>query len=145
LKYPPLLKYKTIAEYRAHYERMYCRSPIETFDNIMVRFRKSQFDHSFLESTQRNQVKDQFSTLRAERLEWIKTALQDPEADLYVGWDRIKKQSDSSHRVAVVVRNYVVVIRLTKPEKAQFVTAYVADSEYTILKIRQSSRWKQCK
>jgi hypothetical protein len=142
LDYPLLVHYQTPEEYRSHYERVYCRGPIMTFDGIKVRFRKNRFDHCFFESTQRNQVKDQFSKLRAERINWIKTALQDPGAELYVGWDRKRKRYDSSHRVAVVVSDYVVIIRMTGRRKAQFVTAYIADSESTISRIRRSPRWR---
>lgn len=145
MSYPPLVLHHSEAEYRAHFERVYCRGPITTFDNIKVRFRKDQFDHCFFESTRRNRVKDQFSTLRASRIDWIKATLQDPNADFYVGWDSKRKCYDDSHRVAVVVGNYVVIIRLTKPGMAKFVTAYVADSESTIDRIRQGPRWRFCK
>ena len=138
---PPLIHYGTVADYRAHYERMYCRGPIVTFDGYSVRFRKDKFDHCFFESTNRNKVKDQFSQLRAERLDWIKAALQDPNADLHVGWDNARKQHDSTHRVALIVQNYVVIIRFTGNNRARFVTAYVADSQSTIDRIRRSPRW----
>ena len=128
MAYPSLVKYGTDNEYRVHYERVYCRGPIRTFDNIEVRFHKNRFDHCFFESTRRNQKKDKFSTLRAERIDWIKAALQDRNAELYVGWDKTRKRYDNSHRVTLVDRDYVVVIRLTGHGKANFVTAYVADS-----------------
>jgi len=110
-----------------------------------VRFRKDRFDHCFFESSQRNQEKDEFSESRAERIDWIKSALQDDNADLYVGWDRKKKTYDNTHRVIVAVDDYVVVIRLTGEGKANFVTAYVADSKKTIDKIKESPRWHQSK
>lgn len=141
LAYPSLVVYKTPAEYRSHFDRVYCRKPIMAFDGIEVRFRKSQFEHSFYESTMRNRVKDQFSKLRAERIDWIKAALQDPNAELYVGWDRERKRHDSSHRVTVVVNNYVVIVRLKGLREANFVTAYVANSEVTLRKIRSSPKW----
>jgi hypothetical protein len=138
---PPLVCYGTVDEYRAHFERVYCQEPITTFDWIVVRFRKSRFDHCFYESTRRNQVKDAFSALRAERIDWIKATLQDPNAELYVGWDGKKKRYDRSHRVALVVDDYVVVIRLSGNQTAQFVTAYVADSPSTLAKIKGSPKW----
>jgi len=141
LAYPPLVQYETVDEYRAHYERVYCRQPITTFDGIAVRFRKSRFNHCFYESTRRNQVKDTFSTQRAERINWIKAALQDPNAELYVGWNGKKKRYDQSHRVALVIGDYIVVIRLSGKQNAQFVTAYVADSPSTIAKIKRSPKW----
>jgi len=142
LAYPSLVRYQTPEEYRMHYERIYCRGPITTFDGIKVRFRKDRFDHCFFESTRRNQVKDQFSVLRAERIDWIKAALQDPNAELYVGWDRKRKRYDNSHRVSVAVESYVVVIRLSAVNEAQFVTAYDADSASTIGRIRRSPKWQ---
>jgi len=141
LAYPPLMQYETVDEYRAHYERAYCRKPILTFDGIAVRFRKNQFGHCFYESTRRNQIKDEFSIQRAERIDWIKAALQDPDAELYVGWDRIRKRYDRNHRVTLVVGNYVVVIRLSGTKKAQFVTSYVADSASILQKIKGNPKW----
>ncbi len=140
---PQLVQYETKKEYRQHYEREYCRKPLETFDGILVRFRKSQFDHCFYESTRRDRVKDEFSERRAKRIDWIKAALQDENADLYVGWDRSKKRYTRYRRVAVIVDNYVVIIRLLKEGRAEFVTAYVADSPSTIKKIRQGLRWQK--
>ena len=139
--YPPLVCYGTVHEYRAHYEHVYCQGPITTFDGIAVRFRKNRFDHCFYESTRRNQVKDAFSAQRAERIDWIKAALQDPNADLYVGWDGKKKRYSQSHRVVLVAGDYVVVIRLSGNQTAQFVTAYVADSPSTLAKIKGSPKW----
>ena len=141
MTYPPLVKYKTKAEYVAHYEKVYCTGAIITFDKIVVRFRKSRFSHCFYESTRRNKIKDQFSRLRAERIDWIKATLEDPNADLYIGWDGKKKRYDRSHRVALVVGDYVVVIRLTGKQSAEFVTAYVADSQSTLAKIKRSPKW----
>ncbi len=86
-------------------------------------------------------MKDTFSTQRAERINWIKAALQDPNAELYVGWNGKKKRYDQSHRVALVIGDYIVVIRLSGKQNAQFVTAYVADSPSTIAKIKRSPKW----
>jgi hypothetical protein len=147
--YPPLVYYETVDEYRIHYERIYCNASIITFDGIGVRFRKERFDHCFYESTMRNNVKDLFSKERAERIDWIKAALEDPNAELFVGWDKKKKKQDPSHRVALVVGNYVVVIRLNSKQTAQFVTAYVAGTPSTLAKIKGSPEWvplkKRCR
>ncbi len=141
MAYPPLVQYQSVDEYRAHYERVYCRKPIITFDEIAVRFRKNRFGHCFYESTRRNQIKDTFSIQRAERIDWIKAALQDPDAELYVGWDGTRKRYDRNHRVTLVVGNYVVVIRLSSMKSAQFVTAFVADSPSTLQKIKRNPKW----
>ena len=114
---------------------------VNTFDGFAVRFRKGRFNHCFFESSNRNGVKDKFSKKRAERIDWIKAALEDPNAELYMGWDKKKKRDDKRHRVALVVNDYVVVIRLHNNKKAQFVTAYVADSLSTLNKIKRNPKW----
>jgi hypothetical protein len=82
-----------------------------------------------------------FSWQRAERIDWIKAALQDSSADLFVGWDRDKKAYAFKRRVCTVYGNYVVVLSVAKNKKAAiFITAYVAD-ETTIQKIRSGPRW----
>lgn len=64
--YCELVHYETIDDYRLHFERVYCRRPIRTFDGIDVRFRKSSFDHCFFETVT---VKDDtWSPRRAERI-----------------------------------------------------------------------------
>jgi hypothetical protein len=140
--YPPLLKMATEADYRRHYEKKYCVNPIFTFDGISVRFRKQRFGHCFFESSKRNTIKDMFSVIRAERMDWIEQALNDPNADLYVGWDKKRKRYDPQSRVSVVVGNYVVIIRIKSANSAEFVTAYVADPP-TLAKIKSGPKWKK--
>ena len=147
MSYPPFVCYTTEAEYRQHFQRVYCRGPIQTFDGIAVRFRKEAFDHCFFESSQRNRIKDKFSRKRAERVDWIKTALQDPNSERYQGWDRDRKAFDPNRRVTIVLSNYVVVIAMTGPKNANFVTAYVVDSPSqpgrpnTLHQIRRGPKW----
>lgn len=149
MSYAPFLEYATEADYRVHFERVYCREPITTFDGIQVRFRKSRFKHDFYESSQRNRHKDLFSRDRARRMDWIKKVLQDSSAELYVGWNKKSKSYDPKSRVALVVENYVVVIRLTDANTAQFVTAYVAGTQptgrqrkSTVELIRSGPKWE---
>jgi len=145
--YPPLLDLEDEAAYRAHFEAVYCRGPIEAFDGVQVRFRKRDFDHCCFESSRRDGSKDQFSLLRARRLDWIKAALQDPNSECYQGWDKKRKRYDGRRRVAVVMGNYVVVIALKGRGRADFVTAYVADTPgapgrpSTVDMIRRGPRW----
>lgn len=140
---PSLVSYSTQGEYRTHFEQIYCKTPISTFDGIQVRFRKTDFNHCFFESTRRNGIKDKFSLKRSERMDWIEAVLMDPNADLRDGWDKKKKRYDNSRRVALVVGPYVVVIALQKNNatKAKFITAYVADSDTTVKKIMKSPVW----
>lgn len=139
--YSPLLSLADVDAYRARFELLYCRGTIETFDHIRVRFRKSDFDYCFFESSQRNRIKDTFSLIRAERLEWIQVALQDPNAERFVGWHRDTKRYDNNRRVTLVCGNYVLVIAMTGNSMARFVTAYVADTLKSLEKIKASPVW----
>ena len=147
MPYPLLVQYGTQAEYRQHFEQVYCKGPIKTFDRITVRFHKSMFDHCFFESSRRNDNKDTFSKKRAERIDWIKIALQDPSSEKYVGWDRKKKRYNKKRRVTIVMGNYVVIIQLVGSDKADFITAYLADVKgskdrpATIDLIRSGPKW----
>ena len=137
MTYPPLLQGENEAQYRSSFEKTYCRGPITTFDGIEVRFRKQDFDHCFFESESAKD--DTFSAKRAERLWWIRAALQDAGAELYVGWDNKRKCLVQNRRVAIVVLNYVVIIRFTGTKRAAFVTAFVA-GKVTLMKIRRGPR-----
>ncbi|MBA3015801.1 MAG: hypothetical protein FP815_12780 [Desulfobulbaceae bacterium] len=139
MPYPPLVTCLTEAEYQVHFERMYCRGPINTFDGIAVRFNKRDFLHAFFESVYAKD--DTFSIPRAERIEWIRATLQDPDSDRYVGWDSSKKRYDNNRRVTVVKGDYVVVIAIKSNGSGRFITAYVADSGRTISMIRKSPKW----
>jgi hypothetical protein len=141
LAYPPLLSIADEASARAYFEAIYCQGTIKTFDGLEVRFRKSDFPHCCYESSQRNDVKDTFSLLRAQRLHWIVLALQDPCSGRFVGWDNKTKSYDKTRRVTLVMGDFVVVIALTRPGQAIFITAYVADSPYTLAKIKSSPKW----
>ncbi|MBZ5555224.1 MAG: hypothetical protein LAO21_21135 [Acidobacteriia bacterium] len=140
---PPLVIYPTEEDYRRHYERFYCTAPVVTFDGISVRFSKGRFVHCFYESSKRNSIKDRFSRVRAERIDWIKATLQDPKAELYQGWDKGKSRYDPTWRVSVVYDSYVVVLQIRKEKdgisRAEFKTAYVADN--SIDKIRKGPEW----
>ena len=140
---PPLLQYANENEYRDHFEKTYCRQQIFTFDGIPVYIHRGMFQHAFYESTHRNGLKDQFSVVRAQRMDWIKATLENPSAALYQGWDNTKKKHDPKRRVSVVYEDFVVIIRLGLKSggelKGEFVTCFQADN--SIGKIRQSERW----
>jgi len=141
---PPLLKLKSEIDYKKHFISKYCRSPIKTFDDIKVYFKKYKFNHDFYESSKRNKIKDKFSTIRAERMDWIEYALTNKSATLYQGWSKKKNCYVNNRRVSVVIHDYVVVIELNKTmEKAKFITAYVADN--SIAKIKSSPLWQKAK
>ncbi len=139
--YPPLLTLPTENEYRFLFETTYCKNILCTFDGIRVRFRKHLFNHCFYESSRHNDIKDCFSRPRAERIEWIRIALQDSNSDLYVGWDKKRRIYDRSRRVAIVMNDYAVVIRFTNGINAEFVTAYLVDTPTSLNKIKTSPRY----
>jgi hypothetical protein len=97
---------------------------------------------AFFESAGRKaRDKSIFSWSRAERIDWIRAAIEDPTAELYRGWDRDKKRIAHDRRITLVFGNYVVVLQVySKGNKATFITAYVASSD-TISKIRSGPRW----
>ena len=149
MEYPPLVTGLTPAEYRDRFERIYCRTPIATFDGIKVRFRKRNFNHAFFESSSKRDRDDKFSPLRAERIDWIRTALQDPEAELYVGVDHERKRRDFNRRVAIARGEYVVIVAMTGANTADFVTAFVDTGPLpgrnfsSVELIRMGPRWIQ--
>lgn len=139
---PPLVFYKTAAEYRTHFENLYCRGVITTFDNIRVYFSADKFGHAFYESSDVGGHKSVFSPVRAQRIDWIKATLEHPQASLYQGWDKKKKQHIGTRRIAVVYENFTVVIALRLKKqilKANFITCYQADN--SIRTIRSSPTW----
>jgi hypothetical protein len=135
---PVLVYYDREEEYRGHFYREYCREAVITFDGWVVRFRRAQFDHAFFES--QVDKDDTFSRQRAERIDWIKIALQDPDVELRQGWDNKRKRAVPNRRVAIVFGSFVVVVRLKSPPNAEFVTAFVA-TERTLMQIRTNPRW----
>ncbi|MCE1190161.1 MAG: hypothetical protein LWX56_13605 [Ignavibacteria bacterium] len=133
----------TEAVYRQIFETVYCDSsnPIITHDGIRVKFFPDQFDHAFFESNNwQAGDKSMFSQSRAERIYWIKDTLQDPQAILKVGWDKLNKTYNYSRRVAVVVTDYVVIIHINNSTEAKFITAYKADK--SIGRILAAPPWK---
>jgi len=139
---PPLRHFANELQCGLHYKAVYCSSPIPTFDGIMVRFDKRDFFHLFYESSGRNGKKDTFSTRRAERIDWIKAALQDPAAELYQGYDNQKKSPCPDRRVCVVSADYVVVIDVLDEKKAKIITAFVVDNPAVLQSIKSAPKWK---
>jgi len=142
---PPLVHYPSVAEYREHYERVYCRGNIQTSEGIRVFFGAGKFGHAFYESTARDGRKDVFSPVRAQRIDWIKATLEHPSADLFEGWDKTARKYDATRRVAVVYEDFVVVVamglKLDGSLKANFVTCYQADT--SIDRVRASPVWSR--
>jgi hypothetical protein len=141
---PPLLIYNEISEYKSHYERHYQRGNIVTFDGIRIYFKPQKFGHAFYQNSQKCKgPKDEFSPERAQRMDWIKATLENPQAEIYMGWDSYTKLYQENRRVTVVYGNFVVVVELSLNGlgqlKGNFITCYVADA--SINKIRTSPSW----
>lgn len=133
---------QTEQEYRNLFQQTYCNptNPIKTFDGIQVMFFPEHFEHAFFESSNRKKAdKSKFSIVRAERILWIKDTLEDPTAELRVGWNKTLKKYDRSRRVAIIKNNYVVIVWIKNATVAKFITAYVADN--SIGKILKSPVW----
>jgi hypothetical protein len=143
MSYPPLLNLKSPDEYRKYFEENYCNQKIFTFDKIRVLFPKSAFDHAFYSSSsRREQKKDVFSTERVERMPWIKTALEDASAELYFGWDNKRKCVVTNRRVAIIVRDYVVIIQTKSADMAFFISAFIANQR-ALNMIRLNPKWQK--
>lgn len=138
MMYHTLLKMNNETDYKNYYINNYCNCGIYTHYGLRVNFKDSDFEHAFYASqSRREKDKSLFSRERAERIEWIKKALQDKNLTLYDGWDSKKKRYDPRRRVSLVTPDgYVVVIRLTKPNEGRFVTAFVIDNPDVLSKIQ---------
>ncbi len=143
MTYPPLLDLKSPDEYRKYFEKNYCNQEVYTFDKIRVLFPKGSFDHAFYSSSsRRDQKKDVFSRERAERMPWIKAALEDASAELYFGWDNKRKCVVTNRRVAIVVRDYAVIIQTKSADKAFFISAFIANQR-ALNMIRLNPKWQK--
>jgi len=137
---------KSHEEYEQIFIKFYCDKddPIKTFDGITVQFYPGMFKHAFFESANwKKNDKSIFSVKRAEKIMWIKDALEDKTADLRYGWNKKTKSYQKVRRVAIVKNNYVVIIQIFDKLKARFITAYEADKSIT--KVLSSPKWKGLK
>lgn len=145
---PELLILSSTVEYRDYYENNYCRADIYTADGIRVYFSQTKFGHAFYKNSQGTSgPKDQICNIRCQRMSWIKPTLENPNADVFFGWNKESKCIEDSRRVSVVYESFVVIIELSlnlKGElKANFVTCYQADQ--SIVLIRKSPKWDKLK
>ncbi|TKJ42757.1 hypothetical protein CEE36_06645 [candidate division TA06 bacterium B3_TA06] len=126
-EYPPLVYYRGIDEYRNHYIHKYCNRKIYTFFGMRVFFPRGSFEHLFYESSKKlPDHKDTFARDRAERIDWIAAALQDRDAEIFQGWDRVKKRIDPTRLVFVVQSNYIVVVKKEDWDTGVIRTAFLA-------------------
>lgn len=141
-KYPSLVKLLSEDAYEKYFVDNYCKKVIKTFDGVIVYFPRSAFQHAFYKSSSRSlQDKKIFAIERAERLDWIKVALKDNKAQLFFGWNNKKKKSDYKRRVAIVKKNYIVIVQFKKDWKsATFITAFLDDAN-TAFRIALGEKW----
>lgn len=104
----------------------------------------SRFTMTLKVAPRRPKAIARFSRPRAERMDWIEETLQDPTATLKQGWIKAERRHDPQRRVALVKGNYVVVIAINQrnPKKANFVTAFVADTPNTLKQFLESPAWR---
>lgn len=136
----------TPEEYRQIFIDTYCNpsKPIYTFDKILVKFYPDMFDHTFYESDNwKKKDKSLFSYNRAEKILWIKDALEDSTAILKVRYNSKTKTNDHSRRVAIVKNDFIVIIWMKNNKEAKFITAFQAYD--SIDKIIQGPDWKGLK
>lgn len=143
-KYKKLVaKDYTEGEFRQIWHDNYCCKPITTFDGIEVKFYDNNFDHAFYESSDRRlKNKDTLSARRLSRILWIKDALEDPDAEVHVGYLSKNQKQCAKRRVTLVKKDYVVVIQLYKEKEAKFITAFVGDED-TIEKVKSDPLWSE--
>lgn len=128
-------------EFREIWRSHYCRKAIYTYDGIRVRFYDSNFDHAFYESSDRRLGdKGILSSRRLSRILWIKDALEDPDAEIHIGYLSKSQSLSGKRRVTLVKGNFVVVIQLYKKTDANFITAFVGDED-TIKKVKSDPLW----
>jgi len=139
MSYPPLVILASEADYEKHFRQKYCHNLLMTFDGIGVRFSHADFRHAFYQDSAK-QKKASFSKARARKIDWIEAALQDKNAELRCGWHRSRKKVDPTRRVALLEKNYVVVVQMLPSGGARFITAYEA-SRSTVEHIRKSPKW----
>lgn len=138
---PPLLRLDGESAYRDHFRDGYLPpAEIHTFDGIHVRFFDGNFHHAFYcESSRGSGKKDRWSLQRAERMDWIAAVLQDRTAELY----RRDMPDRTVRRIALIPsERYTVVIQVNKDQRrANFVTAYVVESDTALRKMRSNPKW----
>lgn len=146
MKLPPLLDLQSIAEYRDHFQSVFVRSVFYDRHRHRVHFSVGRFDHAFYESSRRDGNKDDFSLIRARRIDWIAGTLTAPTASWYEGWNNRTRQQDATRAAVVAYEEFVVVLayrlRRQKQLVANFVTCFNADN--SIGKIRKSPLWSAC-
>lgn len=143
--YPQLLNFEHDDEYLDRYRDVYCTNPIITFDGFQVRFRRADYFHLFCKEEYEGGPRNVFVPQRAQRMDWIKTTLEDNAATLKFGWDRRTRGTMFDRRVALVQGNYTVTIQFEAADSARIVTAFVMDVPANVSNLLLQPTWEQDK
>lgn len=134
--------------YREYFHANFTKAPLRLTladGHAKIYFSKSDFNHAFFESTDRNGIKDEFSRTRAERMDDIPAALLDTKAIRHAGWNKRDRAYSHGRCVCLALDDFVVVVRLrlttTDDLAGRFVTCFVADN--SIGKIRKAPLWDE--
>jgi hypothetical protein len=138
---PPLLILPGQVEYRAYFASRFCQNPVITFDGIRVRFFASAFNHAFFRDSSRTaHDKANFDRQRAERMNWIRAVLEEPQMALY---RRIMGNSKVRRIALDLGTRYAAIIQIddSSPGRARFITAYIVDSPRALARMTLNPRW----
>lgn len=128
MELPPLLILESEEEYREHYIRTLANGPaVITPDGIQVDFYEDKFDYVFWgRSSSWQKKKDRFAPERAQRMDWIRPLLVDPNAD-------IRRESGSDYRnyrlILYYPDPYMVVTKAVRRGRETFMNAYPCSRE----------------
>ena len=141
---PPLLKLSDQAAYHQHFVAKYCAEPMLAHDGIPVYFKRRSFYHAFFDTVVYKD--DTFSSVRAERMNWIEATLTDPQTQRLQGYLSKSKTHDPSRRVELRHENFIVVlimgIKRDGSLKAEFLTCYAVHNN-RLPKVQQAPIWNK--
>lgn len=138
---PQLLYLPDEPAYRMHYIRHYVNGGgVRTFDGILVRFFPTAFKDAFYrDSAPKAGDKALFDWTRAERMDWIRWLLTDPQAKVH----RRRIKGKGLRRIALdPTTRYAVITQVDgqNPQLARFITAYVATPR-TVRRMCSNPAW----
>lgn len=138
---PPLLKLKSENEYREYFIATYVKGArVKMFDGILVDFYPEAFEHAFYRDTTRtSHDKGRFDRKRAERMDWIRSALLDEMAEVYR-----RDMGNKIRRITLLAEpRYAVITQLNPKDtsRSRFITAYLVDSDLALSKMRSNPKW----
>lgn len=102
------------------------------------------FYHAFFDTVVHKD--DTFSTVRAERMDWIEATLTDPQTQRLQGYLAKTKTHDPARRVELRHQNFIVVLIMGMKQdgslKAEFLTCYAVNNN-RLPKVQQAPAWNR--